>query len=491
MQLKSIFLSSMIATSLIVVPVAKAQTNWPVFKGKVEQGQAMSLDPERGVMTIAPILEKVTPAVVNIAVTSTVKIPANPFANDEFFERFFGDSVPGLGELFDDEGRSRTLQSAGSGVIIDARKGYLLTNYHVIDKADKIVVTLKDRRTSDATLVGSDPGTDIALLKIEIGNLEAIPFADSDQTKIGDYVIAIGNSYGIGQTVTSGIVSALNRTTFAQGKYQNFIQTDAAINQGNSGGALINSKGELIGINTAILSRSGGSNGIGFAVPTNMIIKIMDQLIDYGEVRRGRIGVTIQDITPKLMHAMNLSSRHGALVSQVMNDSPAERAGLKAGDVIITFNGIEIKDADGIRNAVGFVERGKTVDISYLRNGKKNTTKIKVEKAPDDKDLARDEKPGQPESSTTPDFSAFDGASFSNIPANTDPAGGKKGVIITNVKRASGAYDFGLRKGDIVRRVNNKKINNLAEFKKKLAEVKGPVALTIQRGRSQVFIAVE
>ena len=491
MQRKLIFMSIALASGMIIAPVANAQVKWPVFKGKAEQGQALRLDPERGIMTIAPLLEEVTPAVVNIAVTSTVKIPANPFANDDIFERFFGKNIPGLKELFEDEDGSRTLQSAGSGVIIDARKGYLLTNHHVIDKADKIVVTLKDGRTGDATLVGSDPATDIALLKIDIGNLEAIPLADSDQTKIGDYVIAIGNSYGIGQTVTSGIVSALNRSTFAQDKYQNFIQTDAAINQGNSGGALINSKGELIGINTAILSRSGGSNGIGFAVPTNMIIKIMDQLIDYGEVRRGQIGVTIQDITPGLMRAMNLPSRQGALVSQVMSNSPAERAGLEAGDVIIALNDIQIKNADGIRNAVGFVERGETVEISYLRNGKTIKTKIKVEKAPDEKDVDLDEKPDQSDSSATPDFSAFDGASFSNIPANTDVAGGRKGVIITDVKRASAAYDFGLRKGDIVRRVNNKIIDNLSDFKNIIADFEGPVALRIQRGSRQIFIAAE
>ena len=391
----------------------------------------------RGVLTLAPLLERTTPAVVNISVSSKVKIPKNPFAggqfNDEFMERFFGDRpnpFNGQGKNGDDDDNDnneeqnerqdeRTMRSAGSGVIINAGKGYILTNHHVIDKADKITITLTDRRTAEAEVVGTDPKTDIALLKIDLRNLTDVRLANSDQVKVGDYVIAIGNAFGIGQSVTTGIVSALNRSTFSQGKYQDYIQTDAAINKGNSGGALINSKGELIGINSAILSRSGGSNGIGFAVPTNMISGIMDQLISYGEVRRGRIGVGIQDITTELQEAMGLASRDGALVRQVEADSPADKAGLKVGDVIVGFNGHEILDSDDIRNAVGAVERGTRARISYLRNGKKFSTKIGVEKAPDE-DKGDTDNTGDNDNVPTPSsFEALDGATLTNIPGGS------------------------------------------------------------------------
>jgi len=336
MKRKTLLLNAAVLAVLVGAPAATAQSKWPIFNGNSQSGDAMTIDPSRGVLTMAPLLERTTPAVVNISVSSTVKVPSNPFGNDEFIERFFGDRIPGRGNRDnDDSDNERTTRSAGSGVIINAGKGYILTNHHVVDKADKITVTLKDRRTAEAELIGSDPGIDIALLKIDLKNLTDVPLANSDRTKVGDFVIAIGNPFGIGQTVTSGIVSALDRSTYSRDKYQNYIQTDAAINQGNSGGALINSKGELIGINAAILSRSGGSNGIGFAVPTNMVTNVMDQLIAYGEVRRGRIGVAIQNITPELQAAMGLSSRDGALVSQVSEDSPAEKAGIEEGDVTI------------------------------------------------------------------------------------------------------------------------------------------------------------
>ncbi|NNC38463.1 MAG: DegQ family serine endoprotease [Acidimicrobiales bacterium] len=491
MKRKTLLISAVFGTALVAAPAATAQSNWPVFSGKSKSGQAMVVDPSRGVLTMAPLLEKTTPAVVNISVSSTVKLPQTPFADDEFFERFFGDRIPGFGERDneEDESNERTTQSAGSGVIINAGKGYVLTNHHVVDKADKITVTLKDRRTAEAELIGSDPGIDIALLKIDLNNLTDIPMANSDRTKVGDFVIAIGNPFGIGQTVTSGIVSALDRSTNAPDKYQNFIQTDAAINRGNSGGALINSKGELIGINAAILSRSGGSNGIGFAVPTNMVTGVMDQLIAYGEVRRGRIGVTIQNITPELMTAMGLDSQDGALVSQVVEDSPAEEAGIREGDVIVEFNGKPILDSDDIRNAVGYVERGRNADISYIRDGKKYTTKIKVEKAPEDEVVyADDDEDTDVEPSR---YEAFDGATFSDIPANMDPRGGDDGVLITNVKRGSDAFDAGLRKGDIIRAVNNKEIIDLDDFKSKIAGKRKAVALTVQRGRNQIYIAVK
>lgn len=474
--------------AMLAAPAANAQSSWPKFTSKTQQGQALSVDPVRGVLTMAPLLEKITPAVVNITVSSTVKSPRHQFGNDEFFERFFGKRGNPM-DRSGDQDNERAQRSVGSGVIINAGKGYILTNHHVINDADKITVILKDKRTATATLIGSDEGTDIALLKIDLRGLTDVTLANSDKVKVGDYVIAIGNAFGIGQTVTSGIVSALGRSTSRQGKYQDYIQTDAAINQGNSGGALLNSKGELVGINAAILSRSGGSNGIGFAIPTNMITNVMDQLIAYGEVRRGRIGVTIQDITPELMEAMGLKNRNGALVSQVSEDSPAEKAGLRGGDVIVSFNGEDIMDSDDIRNAVGYVERGQRASITYLRGGKRFTTKINVEKIPGTDAGFID---NQDDEDTSPaSFDAFDGASFSNIPSDLDPRGGADGVIITQIKRSSDAWEAGLRKGDIIRAVNNANIKNLSDFEDKVTRKSGAIFLTVQRGRSQVFIAVK
>ncbi|MCF6220598.1 MAG: DegQ family serine endoprotease [Robiginitomaculum sp.] len=492
---KSIFLTTVLATSMLVTPIATAQTKWPIFNGKATSTQGLTIDPARGVLTLAPLLERTTPAVVNISVSSKVKIPNNPFGgsqmSDEFMERFFGDRAnPFKRDNNDDDPQDeRTMRSAGSGVIIDAGKGYILTNSHVVDGADEITITLTDRRTAEATVVGSDPKTDIALLKIDLSGLTDINLANSDQVKVGDYVIAIGNAFGIGQTVTTGIVSALGRSSAAQGEYQDFIQTDAAINKGNSGGALINSKGELIGINSRILSRSGGSNGIGFAIPANMISGIMDQLVSYGEVRRGRIGVGIQDITPELQEAMGLASRDGALVRQVEADSPAEKAGLKVGDVIVGFNGEEILDSNDIRNAVGAVELGKRARISYMRDGKKHSTKIGIEKAPDDEETSAVESDNDNDALPS-SFDALDGATFTDIPADLEPRGGDKGVVVTRVRRGSDAFEAGLRKGDIIRAVNNKDVSDLASFKKQIAKKKGAMFLSVQRGRNSVFVAV-
>ena len=486
---KTKLIGLLLASSLLITPAANAQSKWPIFTGKAQSSQALSVDPSRGVLTIAPLIERVAPAVVNISVRSTRKRPKIKFRgrgmDDELFEKFFGENSP-FKEFENDEGE--LVRSAGSGVIINAGKGYILTNNHVIDGADKITVILKDRRRAKAKVIGTDPKTDIALLQIDLSGLSDVRIADSGNVKVGDYVIAIGNSFGIGQTVTTGIVSALGRTTNSGDKYQNYIQTDAAINQGNSGGALINSKGELIGINSAILSRSGGSNGIGFAVPTNMITKIMDQLIAYGEVKRGRIGVGIQNITPDLQQAMGLPSADGALIRQVEIGSPAEKAGLKVGDVIVGFNGEEILDADDIRNAVGLVERGSRAKLTYLRDGKRFTTRIKIVAAEDD---GITNSPTIANDDTSSSFDVFDGVIFGNIPSELNPEGGKKGVMVTKVKRGSDAWEAGLQKGDIVRSVNNTNISNMADFKREVSKRKGAIFLNVQRGRNHIFVALK
>ena len=327
------------------------------------------LDPGRGVLTLAPVIERVTGAVVNIATSSRVAVPANPLLQDPFFRRFFG--VP-------DQPRERRVLSAGSGVIVDAANGYVLTNNHLIGNADQILVTLKDGRELPARLIGSDPGTDIALLQVDGTELSALSFGDSEDLQVGDLVIAIGNPFGIGQTVTSGIVSALGRRGLGIEGYEDFIQTDASINPGNSGGALVNSKGELVGINTAILGPAGGNVGIGFAVPSNMARAVMDQLVAHGEVRRGRLGVTVQDLTPALAEALDLRSARGAVVTQVEPGSPATRAGLRPGDVIVEINRRPIDNATDLRNLVGLSEVGGALDITFYRDGRERRVSTQV-----------------------------------------------------------------------------------------------------------------
>jgi Do/DeqQ family serine protease len=287
---------------------------------------------------------------------------------DPFFRRFF--NIP--------EQPIEPRRSAGSGVIVDAEKGYVLTNHHVIDEADSVTVTLKDRRSFKAKVIGSDAGTDIALLQIEPERLTALTLGDSDSLAVGDFVVAIGNPFGLGQTVTSGIVSALGRSGLNIEGYEDFIQTDASINPGNSGGALVNSKGELIGINTAIIGPAGGNVGIGFAVPSNMARAVMDQLIDYGEVRRGRLGVSVQNLTPALAEALDVRSPRGAVVTQVESGSPAAQAGLRPGDVIVEINRQPIDDATDLRNLVGMSEIGGGLNIIFYREGQERRLSTQV-----------------------------------------------------------------------------------------------------------------
>jgi Do/DeqQ family serine protease len=327
------------------------------------------LDAERGVLTLAPLLADITPGVVNIAVRSRVERPANPLVDDPFFRRFFDlPEVP----------RQRDVLSAGSGVIVDARRGYVLTNSHVVANAAEVQVTLKDARTYPARLVGSDPATDVALLQVDARDLTAVPLGDSARLEVGDLVVAIGNPFGLGQTVTSGIVSALGRSGLGIEGYEDFIQTDASVNPGNSGGALVNSRGELVGINTAILGPSGGNIGIGFAVPVNMARAVMTQLVEHGEVRRGRLGITIQDLTPALADAMSLDLRGGAVISAIEAGSPAARAGLALGDVIVEVNGQPVLDADDLRNLIGLLPVGTDLAIVLYRDGRERAAAAQV-----------------------------------------------------------------------------------------------------------------
>lgn len=329
--------------------------------------RGFELDPARGVYTLAPIVEEVTEAVVNISTERGAAAARDPLARGLF-------NLPQGGRL----------QSTGSGVIIDAREGLVLTNHHVVAGADRVIVTLKNRRTYPATVIGSDELTEIALLKIDAPRLSALPLGNSDDVKVGDMVLAIGNPFGLGQTVTSGIVSALGRSGIALGNYENFIQTDASINPGNSGGPLINTKGELIGINTAILAPGGAGNiGIGFAVPANMAKRVVEQLRRNGEVRRGLIGVQFEPLTPEAADGLGLASAAGALIVDVLRGSPAESAGLRIGDVILAVDGVALIRASDLRNRIGLMERGEKVDLSFYRDGQRRTVSVEIAAPPE------------------------------------------------------------------------------------------------------------
>jgi Do/DeqQ family serine protease len=331
-----------------------------IFCGVALPAPAISQEPV--VPTLAPMLREVTPGVVNIAVRA--RVPSeNPLLKDPFFRRFF--DIPNVPE------QPRETSATGSGVIVDARRGYVLTNNHVVEEADAIEVTTRDNQRFRARLVGRDPGTDVAVLQIQGQGLQAVPLGDSDRLEVGDYVVAIGNPFGLGQTVTSGIVSALGRGGLRVEGYEDFIQTDASINPGNSGGALVDLRGRLIGINTAILAPSGGNVGIGFAVPINMARAVMDQIIEYSEVRRGRIGIAVQDLTPEIAKAMRVGATEGAVVAQVEPGSSAERSGLKRGDIVVAIDGVQIHSATQVRNHVGLKRVGQPVALTVERDGDK------------------------------------------------------------------------------------------------------------------------
>ena len=465
--------------ALIAAPLAISQG---VYSNSAAIGQsgALTIDNTRGVLTMAPLLEQITPAVVSIDTeATTTSSPSRLGEQEELFRRFFGDRFPS-------QPQNRQRRGLGSGVIIDASEGLIVTNNHVVEDADRITITLEDKRELEGELIGTDPQTDIALVKIDARNLRELDIARSEDVKVGDYVIAVGNPFGLSSTVTTGIVSALGRDQGGNNSYQDYIQTDASINPGNSGGALVNSKGELIGINTAILSRSGGNNGIGFAVPTRIMSSVIEQLKDNGEVRRGRIGVGIQNITPDIREALDLTTLNGALVSSVEDGTPADKAGLKEGDVIIGFNGDDINDSSDIRNSVGLVTPGTRADLTFLRDGKRRTTRIEVAEIEDEDEVLAAE-----EAEELPAMEAFSGASIGNIPDDVDLRGGDKGVYIMSVERGSKAFRAGLRRGDVIRSVNRKDVKNLKEFEARIEGKDGPFALSVERQGSRIFLAVK
>jgi len=430
--------------------------------------------------SLAPLLKRVTPAVVNISVTATSQSADNPLVLDPFLRRFF--------DLPAQPSRPLQKQAVGSGVIVDAAKGYVLTNHHVVENAQEISVTLTDGRTAKADLVGSDQGTDVALLKVNAKELTAIELANSDQLQVGDYVVAIGDPFGLGQTVTSGIVSALGRSGLDVEGYEDFIQTDASINPGNSGGALVDLDGKLVGINTAILAPSGGNVGIGFAVPANMANQAMRQLIDYGEVRRGRLGVAVQSLTPDLAEALSLDAKEGVVVNGVERGSPAERAGIKKGDVIVAFRGEPIKSAQDLRNRIGLAAVGTEAPLTVLRDGRRRDLTASIDALPSVKgSVSKTAVAG----TTSPPavIDALQGADFRDVPRDADH-GDAKGAMVTRLEPGSAADRAGLHPGDIVTAVNRTSVGSAAELTKVLRQEQGRIALNVQRGDAQTYLLV-
>ncbi len=419
--------------------------------------------------SLAPMLEQSKPAVVNISTKSYIRVQDNPLLNDPFFRRFF--NIP------EQQAQQRTKQSLGSGVIYDAKKGLVLTNNHVIHRADEITVSLTDGRSFQAELVGTDPATDIALIKIPAVNLTALPLADSEQLRVGDFVVAIGNPFGLGQTVTSGIVSALGRSGLGIEGYEDFIQTDASINPGNSGGALVNLRGELIGINTAIFSpgQRAGNIGIGFAIPSNMVKQITDQLIKNGEVKRAHLGVQMQDITPDLAKAFDLDSEKGAVVTSIQPNSAADEAGLKIGDIVIAIDDEMLVSADSLRNSIGLLMVGETIKLDIVRDGKARVIKATVKETK--KQIANN--------AVHPKLA---GATFGDIEESSPYFGKVEGVLIYSIKPNSPADRAGLRKGDIITSVNKQAIRNLAEFKPLAFNGGQQLLLNITRNRQAMFL---
>ncbi|MTH45175.1 serine endoprotease DegP [Intestinirhabdus alba] len=434
--------------------------------------------------SLAPMLEKVMPSVVSINVEGSTTVNTPRMSRN--FQQFFGDNSPFCqdGSPFMDSpfcqggpgvGRNQKqkFMALGSGVIIDAAKGYVVTNNHVVDNATVIKVQLSDGRRFDAKMVGKDPRSDIALIQIqEPKNLTAIKIADSDALRVGDYTVAIGNPFGLGETVTSGIVSALGRSGLNAENYENFIQTDAAINRGNSGGALVNLNGELIGINTAILAPDGGNIGIGFAIPSNMVQNLTSQMVKYGQVKRGELGIMGTELNSELAKAMKVDAQRGAFVSQVMPNSSAAKAGIKAGDVITSLNGKTIGSFAALRAQVGTMPVGSKISLGLLRDGKPVTVNLELQQSSQN----------QVDSSSI--FNGIEGAEMSN-------KGQDKGVVVNNVKANTPAALIGLKKGDIIVGANQQPVKNIAELRKILDSKPSVLALNIQRGDTSIYLLMQ
>jgi len=423
--------------------------------------------------SLAPMLEKITPAVVNIATRGQTKRRIElPLPSDPLFRRFF--DLPSIERI-------QETQSLGSGVIVDAKNGYVLTNNHVVKDAIEITVTLSDGREMLAEILGRDPDTDIAVLQVQADSLTRVPIADSSHLRVGDFVVAIGNPFGLGQTVTSGIVSALGRSGLGIESYEDFIQTDASINLGNSGGALVNLRGELVGINTAIFGSggSGGNIGIGFAIPINMAYDIMQQLIEHGEVKRGRLGAQGQDLTPQLAQAFDLTLTSGIIITQIENGSPAHKAGLQVGDVVVSANGRKIRTASEMHNLVGLLRIGQSIDLVLYRQGEQVnlTAVIQVIEIPVVDGSRWNEK--------------LAGAKIGEIRESSLQRGMISYLQVIEVELDSNAWEAGIREGDILYSINKQLIRNHDEALEAIENNQRGLILNIQRGERELYLIIK
>jgi serine protease Do len=451
-------------------------------------------DPAEGPSKVgfAPVVKTVLPDVVNISTSKVVKASDHPDMQDgmpegmpPFFQQFFGQQFGPNSENRSPRQRDQREESLGSGVIVSP-DGYILTNNHVVDGATDVRVTLADKRQLKAKVVGTDPKTDIAVLKVEGSDFSAITIGDSSKVQVGDYALAIGDPFGVGQTVTMGIISAMNRGNLGIEDYEDFIQTDAPINPGNSGGALINDRGELVGINTAILSGgSGGNQGIGFAIPINLARGVLSQILDHGKVNRAYLGIMVQDITPGISKAMNLKDMKGVLVGDVSPTGPAQRSGVLRGDVILQVNGKQMEDSRELRNTISMMDPNANVNLKLVRNGSPADVTVKLGELPADKEQAKTEQ-GSSEQ-------ALDGVTVENLDSQSVrqlglPAA-TTGVVVTDISPSSPLASAGLRRGDVIQEVNHQPVKNVAQFEEAVRKAGKNPLLLVNRQGSTLFLA--
>jgi serine protease Do len=482
---KAATLAVALALSLAGLGAAEATHIW-----SAHSTAALKLaDPNEGPSRtgFAPVVKRVTPAVVNISSTKVVKRSRDEMLGPEmnpFFRQFFGDD---LGKEFQTPPQQQREQGLGSGVIVTP-DGYILTNNHVVDGASDIGVTLQDKREFKARVVGTDPRTDIAVLKIDATGLPAIVIGDSSKVQVGDYALAVGDPFGVGQTVTMGIVSATGRANLGIEDYEDFIQTDAPINPGNSGGALVNDRGELIGINTAIISHgSEGNQGIGFAVPVNLARTVMDEILKNGKVVRAYLGIVPQDVTPSLGKAFGEKDLRGALVGDVSPNSPAQKSGLQRGDIILELNGTPVNDANQLRMSISMMQPGANVKLTVMRNGSEREVAVTLGELPTKEASAKGNSQGS-------ESSALSGVSVENldpdtarqvgVPANT------QGVVVTDISPSSPAAGSGLQRGDVIQEVNHQPVKNTSDFERAVRNSKEENLLLVNRQGNTMYVAV-
>jgi serine protease Do len=473
----------MIVIALIVGGVGGAMTSRPVFTVA-----AAGPDVRTGLQeSFAPIVTTVTPSVVNISSSKVVKADnsqVSPFFEDPFFRRFFGD------DLFQRQvPRERREHSLGSGVVV-SNDGFILTNSHVVEGASDVKVSMSDRREFPASLVGVDPKTDLAVIRISQKDLQPIALGDSSKVQVGDLALAIGNPFGIGRTVTMGVVSATGRGGLGIEEYEDFIQTDAAINPGNSGGALINVSGHLIGINTAILSGSGGNQGIGFAVPVNMARYVLEQIVQTGKVSRAYLGVSIQPVTPEIATAFRLPNAEGALIGEVAPGSPAERAGIKPGDVILRMDGKPIQDSRALQLSIGQMQPGRAVQLALMRDGRERELSVTLGEQP--KEPSRAESSRDSKSSASPLLDGIDVAVLTpEIARQLGLSTGTQGIAVTGVDPGSVAQEAGLERGDVILEVNRRPVLSIEQFEQLVEAANNqPIILFVNRAGRTTYMVV-